>query len=52
MTDTRFISVEKRTDMNMGLDLLCIGTWRVLSWDLQQTDTVYAESKWALLEPL
>ena len=23
MTDTRFISVEKRTDTNMGLDFLC-----------------------------
>ena len=26
MTDTMFISVEKRTDMNMGLDFLCIRT--------------------------
>ena len=27
MTNTRFISVEKRTDMSMGLDFLCIRTW-------------------------
>ena len=26
MTDTRFISVKRRTDMSMGLDFLCIRT--------------------------
>ena len=26
MTATRFISVEKRTDMSMGLDFLSVGT--------------------------
>ena len=27
MTDTRFISMKERTDMNMGLDFLRIRTW-------------------------
>ena len=33
MTDTRFISVEKRTDMSMGLDFLCTRKYWMLSLD-------------------
>ena len=36
MIEMRFISVEKRTDMSMGLDFLCTRTWRVLSLDADQ----------------
>ena len=37
MMDTRFISVEKRANMSMGLDFLCTRTQWMLSKDASRS---------------